>query len=50
MRFKLTMPKDAAVKDIETAALSSSEAQKWLEGKEPKKVIVVVNKIINVVV
>lgn len=50
MRFKLTMPKDAAVKDIESAVLTAQESQKWLEGKAPKKVIVVVNKIINVVV
>lgn len=50
MRFKLTMSKDAAVKDIEAAVLSAQESQKWLEGKAPKKVIVVVNKIINVVV
>lgn len=49
MRFKLTMPKDAAVKDVEAAVLSAPEAQKWLEGKAPKKVIVVPNKIINVV-
>lgn len=50
MRFKLTMPKDAAVKDIESAVLTAQESQKWLEGKAPKKVIVVVNKIINVVI
>lgn len=50
MRFKLTMPKDAAVKDIESAVLTAQESQKWLEGKAPKKVIVVVNKIINIVV
>ncbi|HLO89574.1 MAG TPA: leucine--tRNA ligase [Lentimicrobium sp.] len=50
MRFKLTMPKDAAVKDIEAAVLAAPDAQKWLEGKAPKKVIVVVNKIINVVI
>jgi leucyl-tRNA synthetase len=50
MRFKLIMPIDAEVKDIEAAVLASPDSQKWLEGKSPKKVIVVVNKIINVVI
>lgn len=50
MRFKLTMPKDAAITQIEKAALEAPEAAKWLEGKAPKKIIVVQNKIINVVI
>ncbi len=49
MRFKLTMAKDAELKSIEAAVLAAPEAQKWLEGKAPKKVIIVPNKIINVV-
>ncbi len=50
MRFKLTMAKDADLKSIEAAVLTAPEAQKWLEGKVPKKVIIVPNKIINVVI
>lgn len=50
MRFKLTMPVNATVKEIESAVLNASESVKWLEGKEPKKVIVVLNKIVNVVI
>lgn len=50
MRFKLTMPMDAPVIDIESAVLSAPDSQKWLEGKAPKKVIVVPNKIINIVI
>ncbi len=50
MRFKLTMPKDADLKSIEAAVLTAQDAQKWLEGKAPKKVIIVPNKIINVVI
>lgn len=50
MRFKITMPKTAEVSEIEKAVLSAPEAVKWLEGKAPKKVIVVQNKIINVVI
>ncbi len=50
MRFKLTMSKTADLKEIEKTVLEAQEAQKWLEGKMPKKVIIVQNKIINVVV
>lgn len=50
MRFKLTMSKTADLKEIEKTVLEAQEAQKWLEGKMPKKVIIVPNKIINVVV
>ncbi len=50
MRFKLTMSKSADIKDVERAVLEAQESQKWLEGKMPKKVIIVPNKIINVVV
>ncbi len=50
MRFKLTMSKTADLKEIEKTVLEAQEAQKWLDGKMPKKVIIVPNKIINVVV
>ncbi len=50
MRFKLTMPVDAAVKEIEKAVLEAPESVKWLAGTTPKKVIVVPNKIINIVI
>jgi leucyl-tRNA synthetase len=50
MRFKLIMPIDAAVKDIEKAVLEAPESEKWLGGNAPKKVIVVPNKIINIVI
>jgi leucyl-tRNA synthetase len=36
--------------EIEKQALESEQAQKWLEGKTVKKVIVVPEKIINIVV
>jgi leucyl-tRNA synthetase len=50
MRFKLEMPANASVADIEKAALTNEQAQKWTEGKQVKKIIVVPNKIINIVV
>jgi leucyl-tRNA synthetase len=50
MRFKLELPMDLSKEDIEKEVLSAEEAQKWLEGKEPKKVIVVPGKIVNIVI
>ena len=50
LRFKLEFPLDMSREDIEKAVLEAEEAQRWLEGKPPKKIIVVPNRIINVVV
>jgi leucyl-tRNA synthetase len=50
LRFKLTMPAGAEKSSIEQAVLEAPEAQKWLQGKPPRKIIVVPNKIVNVVV
>ncbi len=50
VRFKLEMPADASKEEVEKAALAHEISQKWLEGKAPKKVIVVPNKIVNVVI
>jgi len=36
--------------EIEETVVATEEAQKWLEGKAPKKIIVVQGKIINVVI
>jgi leucyl-tRNA synthetase len=49
-RFDLELPVDMTQSDIEKAVLSDPTAQKWLEGKTPKKVIFVQKKIINVVI
>jgi len=50
LRFKLELSVDMANEDIEKAVLEADEAQKWLEGKPPKRIIIVPKKIINVVV
>ena len=50
MRFKLSMPADASKAEIEKQALAHEKAQRWLEGKQVRKVIIVPNKIVNVVV
>ena len=48
-RFKLELPLKMTPAEVETAALNADESQKWLEGKNPRKVIVVPGKIINIV-
>jgi len=49
MRFKIELPTEMNPKDVETAVLAHEIAQKWLDGKAPKKVIVVPGRIVNVV-
>lgn len=49
-RFKLMLPADASKEDIESEVLKHEKSEKYLEGKTPKKVIVVPKRIINIVV
>ena len=49
-RFKIDLPFTMDIKEVEKVVLSSEEAQKWIEGKEIKKIIVVLQRIVNVVV
>jgi len=35
---------------LEKIALNNDVVQKWIEGKQPKKIIYVKNKMVNVVV
>ncbi|KGN79925.1 leucyl-tRNA synthetase [Porphyromonas gulae] len=50
VRFNIELPADMSKEDVEQAAISAPEAARWLEGKSPKKVIVVPGRIVNVVV
>ncbi|MBK6344959.1 MAG: leucine--tRNA ligase [Bacteroidales bacterium] len=50
MRFLLELPLGLAVAEIEQAVLAAPESAKWLEGKAPKKVIIIPGKIVNIVV
>ncbi|NOY50161.1 MAG: leucine--tRNA ligase [Chlorobi bacterium] len=50
MRFRLKLPVDLPKAEIERAALEAEEAQRWLEGKTVRKIIVVPGRIINIVV
>ncbi|MBL7966462.1 MAG: leucine--tRNA ligase [Prolixibacteraceae bacterium] len=50
VRFKLAFAVGTPNAEIESAVLVNENSQKWLEGKTPKKIIVVPNKIVNVVI
>lgn len=49
MRFLLSLPVGLSREQVETEVLKAEATAKYLEGKQPKKVIVVPNKIVNVV-
>ena len=49
-RYQKTFPADAANTDIEQAVLEDERSQKYLDGKQILKVIIVPKKIVNVVV
>ena len=49
VRGTISVPADADKETLEKLALSSEVAQKWLEGAEPRRVIVVPGKLVNLV-
>ena len=49
-RADVTVPRDAGQDEIAAAALALDTVAKLLEGKPPRKVIVVPMRIVNVVV
>ena len=49
LRDTLVMPKGAAREDVEAAALASENVVRMLEGKTPRKVIVVPDRLVNLV-
>jgi leucyl-tRNA synthetase len=49
-RTQLEFDINADVKDIEAAVLNNEIVLKWTNGEKPKKVIVVKNRIVNVVI
>ena len=50
LRTKINFNLDLPREEMERGILASEVVQKWLNGKEPKKIIIVPRKIINVVV
>jgi len=49
-RLKILLPLDLDNQQIEKNVMAHEITQKWLEGKSPKKIIIVKGKIINLVV
>ncbi len=49
MRFTINLPLDLSVEEIEKIVLEDSRTQEHLQGREPKKVIIIPGKIINLV-
>jgi len=50
LRAKLNLPLSLTKEEIEKEAMADETVQKWLEGKAPKKVIIVAGKIVNLVI
>jgi leucyl-tRNA synthetase len=50
MRAKITVAADAGKEEVEKIVLADERVQKYLDGKPPRKVIVVPGRIVNVVV
>ncbi len=50
LRDRVTVSAEASEDEIKSAALASETIRKYLEGKEPKKVIVAQKRLVNVVV
>ena len=50
LRFKKEYATSMTSAEIQADVVTAPEAQKWIEGKTPKKVIVVPGKIINIVI
>jgi leucyl-tRNA synthetase len=49
LRTTITLPRDVSAKDAEAAALADTHVQRAMGGNSARKIIVVPNKIINVV-
>ena len=49
LRATLDFPRDAAASDVEEAALALPQVARLLDGKPPRKVVIVPNRIVSVV-
>jgi leucyl-tRNA synthetase len=50
VRDKVTVAKDISEEEAKQLALNSELVQKWLEGKQPQKVVYVKGRLVSVVV
>jgi leucyl-tRNA synthetase len=49
-RFNIQVPAGTAKEEVEKIALADPNAERWLDGKTPKKISVVPNKIVDIVI
>ncbi len=49
VRDRITVAADADEETVKTLALASEKVQKYLEGKEPRKIIVIKGRLVNIV-
>jgi leucyl-tRNA synthetase len=50
MRTTITISLGATKEEVEQIVINNEIVQKWMDGKSPKKIIFVKNKMVNVVV
>ena len=50
VRDRITIPANASEEQIKSAALSSEGVRKFLDGKQPKKIIVVKDRLVSIVI
>jgi leucyl-tRNA synthetase len=50
VRDKLTVAPNTAKEKLEAMALASDNVQRWMNGKQVRKVVVVANKLVNIVI
>ena len=49
-RYTIAVPADADEEQVKQLALADAGAERWLEGKQPRKIIFVKGKLVNIVV
>ena len=49
-RFSMQAPNGTSKEEVEKLAMENPNSEKWIDGKTPKKIIVVPNKIVNIVI
>jgi leucyl-tRNA synthetase len=50
VRDRITVPADINDEDAKEKALASETVQRFIEGKDPRKVIVVPGRLVNIVI
>lgn len=50
MRLNIELPANLTIEEIEKEVMNRSDVKKYLEDKAPKKIIIVPNKIVNIVI